>query len=391
MLPSVLLPQDVIGMIIDFLHDDQAALRTCSMACKSWLHPCRFHLFYEIRLTCHERLKRFVGLAAPLSYLGPYIRILRVTINSPEDAELLRFIVIHAERLRNLKEFEYSPSESSLIDQELLGALTTVSVLRIHTGKHLNRLEDFARVISSFPHIQTLALHGDEDLVETDTASVDLGEILSSTSLARLELYLQHCPRLIESVARCLQTDILPSLDTIVLGTSCRQSWVLFDCVLDARPTAWKDLTVAVTGKCGCATASGQSPHLQTPLQKSLPSCQNLRCLRLYATRTTIGPIMAVLKNVQQLNEVHITLNFRYDSLGAKQSIYEWKRMIRYLALCDSYLATSTMTVIVGMCPDTQFIEFICRVARRSGRMTVRRRSLLHMHRVQLLLKYSPP
>ena len=39
------LPNEILDIIIDFLHDDQDALQTCSLVCKSWLPSTRFHRF----------------------------------------------------------------------------------------------------------------------------------------------------------------------------------------------------------------------------------------------------------------------------------------------------------------------------------------------------------
>jgi ankyrin repeat protein len=41
----VRLPNELQDMIIDFLHDDQDALRTCSLVCKSWIPSARLHRF----------------------------------------------------------------------------------------------------------------------------------------------------------------------------------------------------------------------------------------------------------------------------------------------------------------------------------------------------------
>jgi hypothetical protein len=42
------LPQELIGAIIHFLHDDRISLRNCSIAAKSWSYWSRPHLFSEI-------------------------------------------------------------------------------------------------------------------------------------------------------------------------------------------------------------------------------------------------------------------------------------------------------------------------------------------------------
>jgi hypothetical protein len=44
------LPPELIEHTIDYLHDSAEDLRSCALACKAWLAPSRFHLFYQITL-----------------------------------------------------------------------------------------------------------------------------------------------------------------------------------------------------------------------------------------------------------------------------------------------------------------------------------------------------
>jgi hypothetical protein len=75
--PFAGLPQEILDIIIDFLHDDKQSLDACSRVAQAWLHPARFHLFH--RLTLRPRM--FV-LAARLFSHSPataeYVRELRI-------------------------------------------------------------------------------------------------------------------------------------------------------------------------------------------------------------------------------------------------------------------------------------------------------------------------
>ncbi|OCH84290.1 hypothetical protein OBBRIDRAFT_741816, partial [Obba rivulosa] len=44
------LPPELTDTIIDFLHDDDAALRACSLTCRAWLRSSRTHLFGSVSL-----------------------------------------------------------------------------------------------------------------------------------------------------------------------------------------------------------------------------------------------------------------------------------------------------------------------------------------------------
>ena len=48
------IPQELSDMILDFLHNDVAALCNAGLVCKSWLPSSRFHLFSEIWLSSLE-------------------------------------------------------------------------------------------------------------------------------------------------------------------------------------------------------------------------------------------------------------------------------------------------------------------------------------------------
>ena len=44
------LPPEILGLIIDLLHDDPAALKTCCVVSKSWIQRTRKYLFIDIKL-----------------------------------------------------------------------------------------------------------------------------------------------------------------------------------------------------------------------------------------------------------------------------------------------------------------------------------------------------
>ncbi|KAF8970631.1 hypothetical protein BDZ97DRAFT_54398 [Flammula alnicola] len=55
-------PQELIDLFIDHLHDDRKALKSCGLVCKAWLPASRHHLFRSVSLA-------FVGN----SYVGQFI------------------------------------------------------------------------------------------------------------------------------------------------------------------------------------------------------------------------------------------------------------------------------------------------------------------------------
>ncbi|KAG6890451.1 hypothetical protein C0992_001645 [Termitomyces sp. T32_za158] len=55
MSPSPLLPQELVDYIIDYLFDDTAALRNCSLVCHAWRPSSQLHLFSTLSLKATPR------------------------------------------------------------------------------------------------------------------------------------------------------------------------------------------------------------------------------------------------------------------------------------------------------------------------------------------------
>jgi hypothetical protein len=109
MLPAM--PQELSDMIIDFLHNDVAALCTAGLVCKSWLQASRFHLFSKIRL-CNDSDDAAAGvprllelICADGSTIPPYI--LRLSIQDRwMPSERIQFVektLLRLPLLSNLK------------------------------------------------------------------------------------------------------------------------------------------------------------------------------------------------------------------------------------------------------------------------------------------------
>ncbi|EMD35551.1 hypothetical protein CERSUDRAFT_96664 [Gelatoporia subvermispora B] len=364
---------DVAHAIIDFLHSDQSTLMRCSLVCKSWLPACRFHLFRDIRLVTRERLVQFNALGTSLAYLGRYVSSLSTLIGPEDDMQLVRSIVVRAGQFENLNELDYGPVERRLVDQDLLSSLKTVSTLRIRTREHLDSLESYTQIIRPFRRTRTLAFHGEDDISDSITAITRSSEALALSEVTQLELRLKHCPHLIDAIAQCLRTDILPSLHTLALGTTCQRTWVAFSAELNAREGAWQDLSLATYAKCKCTAISNTANNiLPTPrITDLLPPCPNLRRLRLHAARNsirTVSMMLAKYETHERLDEVNDTLDLTYGPSGAKMALHDWKALYRYLSLHQwKSLKRSTMTVITDLSPDHGLVQSVCDVFQGSS------------------------
>lgn len=67
-------PQELVDMIIDFLHDDGTSLYTCSLVCNGWLESSRVHKFWLVAIGRDGRSLDECPIAAPyvrrLSFLS---------------------------------------------------------------------------------------------------------------------------------------------------------------------------------------------------------------------------------------------------------------------------------------------------------------------------------
>jgi hypothetical protein len=75
-----IIPLELWDWIIDHLHDDERALSTCGLVCRSWISSSRFHLFRTIQLSKFD-IKTSLALCAPGSTIPPYVRALEMFEN----------------------------------------------------------------------------------------------------------------------------------------------------------------------------------------------------------------------------------------------------------------------------------------------------------------------
>ena len=87
MLPAIPQDSELSDLILDFLHDDVAALCSAGLVCKSWLPASRFHLFSDIELQMANIHHGLEVISAECSTIPPYI--LSSNIVGDESNEML--------------------------------------------------------------------------------------------------------------------------------------------------------------------------------------------------------------------------------------------------------------------------------------------------------------
>lgn len=98
------LPQELSDMIIDYLHNDEAALCNAGLVCKSWFPESRFQLFSNIKLSVYNVY--ISGLAeaicAESSTIPPYILHLEIE-NKGQDFKNVDLALLRLPPFSNLK------------------------------------------------------------------------------------------------------------------------------------------------------------------------------------------------------------------------------------------------------------------------------------------------
>ncbi|KAF7348669.1 hypothetical protein MVEN_01385500 [Mycena venus] len=87
------LPQELIDMILDNIHDDIPSLMACSLAARTFVHSARTHIFKRIEitpppdpLTSSNPCQRFHKLLSMSPYIAPLVEDLSIVLVGPETS-----------------------------------------------------------------------------------------------------------------------------------------------------------------------------------------------------------------------------------------------------------------------------------------------------------------
>ncbi|KAJ3547342.1 hypothetical protein NMY22_g1691 [Coprinellus aureogranulatus] len=162
------LPLETLDHILDFLHDDVAALRASALVQRSWVAGTRHHLFNE-EIVCQGRGPRrealdnatmFVEICqSPLCSILSAIQVVIIMIADPSLDEAVVDVLNAAPNLRKVIYFDLQPGGEST--KWLAGNLTQVedivySPLNNHFG------EDTATMIATFKGVRKLAVYASD-------------------------------------------------------------------------------------------------------------------------------------------------------------------------------------------------------------------------------------
>ncbi|KAH9479356.1 hypothetical protein JR316_0007946 [Psilocybe cubensis] len=192
---DVLCPE-LYDYIIDFLHDDDAALRACALVCRAWLPSSRCHLFYRLKLSGsgpspissswanNTACRRIYGTLLSSPHLAAYVNELSIQEHNVLRPSTYRWVSEEItfpsllKKLVNIRalEFNFPPPNSGAIKtawstmtfREISEAMSSMSLETLALRQFsFSSLPDFVKILDSCRQIKTLQL----DHVDIATAT----------------------------------------------------------------------------------------------------------------------------------------------------------------------------------------------------------------------------
>lgn len=145
-----MLPPELTDRIIDFLHDDSAALKACSLTCRAWLPRSRFHKFNFIFLV-GRLLGRFTHLLRDYPHVGAYVDTMHLSVQSLAEVERFASISTSLVNLHDL-EVEILFQMESYSAFPLITSVTNLTLFSLDGFVHLGEVADF---LQAFPNVKS--------------------------------------------------------------------------------------------------------------------------------------------------------------------------------------------------------------------------------------------
>ena len=119
------IPQELSDLIVDFLHNDIAALCNAGLVCKSWLPASRVHLFSDITLSARVNDNHALEvICAEGSTIPPYITNLKI---QDDESRSVYKTLLSLPLLSNLKCLHFISIDMAVFTPDAKRRLTTMS------------------------------------------------------------------------------------------------------------------------------------------------------------------------------------------------------------------------------------------------------------------------
>jgi len=159
------LPQEIKDQVIDLLHDDDEALRSCSLVCRSWLRQSRRHLFAEVRIAYHLLVKWCRNISPGEDGLSSFARKLDVSHRSPREFEV---VMPYINSFKHVESLVISDYDCMDLDNEPYLPIAPnqyyghfgESLRSLHLLYPSESLGALLPLVYLFPHLESLTIEG---------------------------------------------------------------------------------------------------------------------------------------------------------------------------------------------------------------------------------------
>ncbi|EMD35034.1 hypothetical protein CERSUDRAFT_125022 [Gelatoporia subvermispora B] len=292
------LPPELTDRVIDFLHDDAAVLKACSLVCRSWLPSCRFHKF-SFTFIGSEHQPLFKRTLQALPYIGPYIRHVLVDFRKYEDINCFDYVARNLPNLRMLQ-INFSVRIFDGVDAKeatfKIATVKSVTQLSFFYDAIFDELDQLAEFLGCFPNVEELRIERidvEEDVGEFPDPEDMHAQVLANT-LARAPLRRLEVERDVYVVACCMSSHPLRTLHTL-------QTEYYFPGDLYAMPMMLlalrgspllEELTIDIT------SLSHIDLEDETDYYSALKDCPSIPVLRFLATTEIVVPAVTMLSQI---------------------------------------------------------------------------------------------
>ncbi|KAK0192092.1 hypothetical protein F5146DRAFT_1135834 [Armillaria mellea] len=317
------LPPEIVDTVIDYLHNDKAALESCALVCKSWSISSRYHLFDEHGVSVKpSNIHNFLSdISHSHSILKDHLRCLTLRTDfslGPSQTFEWRDVTVTLPHLPKLVSLRFhSQTQHIRFPYHVLPHILSPKTLQNITHLEVNRTfiqaaEDIIFLMSLFPKLR-----------EAQFSRIHWRHCsLSNSSLSFTFPLLKHLSlsyvRSPGEVLRCLsRLDPVPLLPRINVGH------------IDTPEIPSVNRYLHILGPSLDMFCVGLKDKYSTTLDLSLNS--SLRCLRLLeceASNPTLN-LARVMRNTKSTNLEILALDIQRWYLGNTPG--DWEILDQYL------------------------------------------------------------
>ncbi|KAI0697130.1 hypothetical protein BC835DRAFT_1270792 [Cytidiella melzeri] len=323
----VYIPPELSDYIIDFLHDNRAALKACSLTARSWYPAARYHLYWRVSLPHFKSFRTYCSLLDICPTLGSFTRNVKLSNTFPLTTSRKGQLDVPRQDMEQLWEFML-PKLTATECLEL-SFLAFQPVLANHLARNLTTVTDislqycsfdsfssFAAVICSFPCLQSCVLRGISwhnaitPAAPTHSGTKSMRPRLASLSLGRDVPLEDLLPWLLEGDA---------CRDLIHFSGSCSSEHdaLLLGEVLKSASATLKEVELD--------WYSASYHDVQLPFDFTIGSCLSLESLSLRCPIALHSTVPWVTSLLNQVNPAQLkTIYFEIRLLGSLEEGLDW-------------------------------------------------------------------